>query len=57
MGQRLEFSLDNTGRVIIQPLTQDLRRLKGIIRNSRRPAPSLDEIVKAIRRGDARNRG
>lgn len=52
-GQRVEFQLDAKGRVILEPLTADFRRLKGSVRSSRKRAPSLAEINRAIAEGYA----
>jgi AbrB family looped-hinge helix DNA binding protein len=54
-GQRLDFRVDTKGRLIIEPLTQDVRKLKGLVRSSRKRPPSLDEIAKAIERGYAKS--
>ena len=53
-GQRLEFRLDAKRRLILEPLTNDVRRLRGIVRPSRKRAPSLAEIGKAIADGYAK---
>ena len=53
-GQRLEFRLDRSGRLILEPLTQDARQLKGIVHSPRKRAPSLGEIAKAIAHGYSR---
>jgi AbrB family looped-hinge helix DNA binding protein len=50
-GQRLDFRMDAKGRLILEPLTQDVRKLKGIVQSSRKRAPSLADIAKAIARG------
>ncbi|SPF42696.1 hypothetical protein SBA4_2960022 [Candidatus Sulfopaludibacter sp. SbA4] len=54
-GQRLDFHVDTRGRLIVEPLTQDVRRLKGLVRSSRKRPPSLAEIAKAIERGYAKS--
>jgi AbrB family looped-hinge helix DNA binding protein len=53
-GQRLDFRVDAKGRVILEPLTQDIRKLKGMVRSTRKRAPSLDEIADAIAHGYAK---
>ena len=53
-GQRLDFRVDTKGRLIIEPLTQDVRKLKGLVRSSRKRPPSLDKIARAIERGYAK---
>ncbi len=50
-GQRLDFRIDAKGRLIVEPITQDVRRLKGSVRSSRKRAASLAEIHRAIVRG------
>ena len=52
-GQRLEFRVDAKGRLMLTPLTNDIRRLRGIVRSSRRRPPSLAAIRKAIADGYA----
>ena len=54
-GQRLDFRVDSRGRLIVEPLTEDLRKLKGLVRSSRKRPPSLDEIARAIERGYAKS--
>jgi antitoxin PrlF len=54
-GQRMDFRVDAHNRLIIQPLTRDARKLKGVVHSSRRRAPSLDEIAKSIARGYAKS--
>jgi antitoxin PrlF len=54
-GQRLDFRVDTKGRLIVEPLTLDVRKLKGVVRSSRKRPPSLDEIAKAIERGYAKS--
>jgi AbrB family looped-hinge helix DNA binding protein len=50
-GQRLDLSVDTQGRLIVERLTQDVRKLKGLVRSPRKHPPSLNEIAKAIERG------
>jgi len=54
-GQRLDFRVDPKGRLILEPLTQDVRKLKGIVRSPRKRPPSLGEIAEAIARGYAKS--
>jgi antitoxin PrlF len=53
-GQRLEFRVDARGCLILKPLTNDIRRLRGIVRSSRKRPPSLAAIRKVIADGYAR---
>src|SRR5260370_17313996 len=47
-GSRLEFVVDASGRVILQPLNSDFRSLRGMIRSNRRRPVSIEEMNKAI---------
>ena len=47
-GQRLEFRLDEKRRLILEPLADDVRKLRGIVRSPRKRPPSLAEIRSAI---------
>ena len=49
-GDRVDFVVDDSGRVIVQPATLDVRELRGILhRQGRRPV-SLKEMEAAISR-------
>ena len=50
-GHRLNFRVDPAGRLIVEPITQDVGKWKGIVRSSRKRPPSLYEIAKAIKDG------
>ena len=50
-GSRLEFSVDPSGRVILQTLNSDFRALKGMIRSKRKRPVSIEEINEAIASG------
>jgi antitoxin PrlF len=50
-GSRLEFSVDPSGRVILQPLNSDFRTLRGMIRSKRKRPVSIAEMNHAIARG------
>ena len=43
-GSRLEFVLEPSGRVILQPLNSDFRSLRGVIRSKRKRAVSVEEM-------------
>ncbi len=53
-GQRIEFRVDAKRRLILEPLTNEIRKLKGMVRSPRKRAPSLAEIRRAIADGYAR---
>jgi antitoxin PrlF len=50
-GSRLEFVVDSSGRVIIQPLNSDFRALRGMIRSKRKRPASVAEMNEAIAHG------
>src|SRR6266851_9549290 len=50
-GSRLEFVVEASGRVILQPLNSDFRSLRGMIRSKRRRPVSIQEMNKAIAGG------
>lgn len=52
-GQRLDFQLLDSGQVVVKPLTNDIRRLKGSVQPARRRPASLAEMDKAIAEGFA----
>jgi AbrB family looped-hinge helix DNA binding protein len=52
-GDRLDFTVDASGRVIVELATGDIRGLRGLLhRPGRRPA-SVEEMNEAIRLGAA----
>jgi len=50
-GSRLEFVVEASGRVILQPLNSDFRSLRGMIRSKRRRPVSIEKMNKAIAGG------
>ncbi len=48
-GDKLEFFVDDDGRVVVIPLTADITKLKGMLSKPRK-AVSLEEMNKAIRK-------
>ena len=50
-GHRVEFRIDRSGRVVLEPCNNDIRQLKGIIRASRKRPVSVEEMNEAIARG------
>jgi AbrB family looped-hinge helix DNA binding protein len=51
-GDRLEFRTDRRGRVWVEPATQDLMKLRGLLGPVQR-ARTQEELDDAIRRGAA----
>ena len=49
-GDRLEFSIDPSGRVIIELATGDIRDLRGLLRRPGRKPVSAEQMNEAIRR-------
>ena len=52
-GDRIEFVIDEHGRVVVSPATLDVRSIKGIFPPPKRPV-SVDRMNEAIRRRGAR---
>ncbi len=52
-GDRLEFIIDDTGRVILLPATLEVQSIKGIFPRPKRPA-SVEEMRAAIRKKGSR---
>ena len=50
-GSRLEFVVEASGRVILQPLNSDFQSLRGMIRSKRRRRVSIEEMNEAIAGG------
>jgi bifunctional DNA-binding transcriptional regulator/antitoxin component of YhaV-PrlF toxin-antitoxin module len=49
-GDRLEFSVDPSGRVIIERAADEVRELRGLLHRPGRPPVSIEEMDEAIRR-------
>lgn len=52
-GDRMRFSIDPDGRVVLEAATLSVRDLRGILPRPKRPV-SLDEMEQAVRRRAAR---
>jgi antitoxin PrlF len=50
-GSRLEFLLEPSGRVILQPLNSDFRSIRGMISPKRTRAVSVKEMNEAVAKG------
>jgi antitoxin PrlF len=50
-GSRVDFIIEPSGRVIVQPLDADFRSLRGMIRLKRKRPVSIEEMNEAIAKG------
>jgi AbrB family looped-hinge helix DNA binding protein len=50
-GHQVEFQVDRQGQVIMRPRNVDVRKLKGIVRHTRKTPVSVEEMNEAIARG------
>lgn len=48
-GHRIDFMIDEEGRVILRPATLDIRELAGILHQDRQEPISVEEMNKVIR--------
>ena len=49
-GDRIDFVIDEQGRVVVTPLDSDVQELKGLLRQPNRKPVSLQRMHEAIRR-------
>lgn len=52
-GDRLDFTVDASGRVIVELATGDIRELRGLLHRPGRTPVSVEEMNQAIRRSAA----
>jgi AbrB family looped-hinge helix DNA binding protein len=52
-GDRLDFTVDASGRVIVELATGDVRELRGLLHRPGRKPVSVEEMNEAIRRSAA----
>ena len=52
-GQRVEFHVSPKGQLVLTPRTQDIRRLKGVVRSAGKVV-SVEEMNEAIARSVSR---
>lgn len=50
-GTQLDFQVSDDGALIIRPLTDDISKIKGIVKSKKRKPVSLREMKRAIRDG------
>jgi antitoxin PrlF len=48
-GHRIDFMIDEEGRVLLRPATLDIRELAGILHQDRQEPISVEEMNKVIR--------
>ncbi len=49
-GDRVDFVIDEEGRVVVKPLDSDVQELKGLLRNPGKKSVSLQRMNSDIRR-------
>jgi AbrB family looped-hinge helix DNA binding protein len=49
IGQRLDFSVDEAGKLIVTPRNRDVTALRGMLRSPRQRPVSVEEMNAAIR--------
>lgn len=55
-GDRLDFVVQDDGNVVVRPATENVDRLKGILRRPGRRPVSVEEMKRIIRRRGERSR-
>jgi AbrB family looped-hinge helix DNA binding protein len=50
-GSRVDFVIEPSGRVMLRPMSQDFRSLRGIVKSRNKRRVSLREMDEAIARG------
>lgn len=48
-GDRVDFVVEESGRVVVEPFSTDVRELAGMLRRHGRKPVSLEEMERAIR--------
>lgn len=49
-GHRIEYVVDEAGRVVLRPATYDIRNLHGILQRPGQPTVTVEEMNRIIRR-------
>jgi antitoxin PrlF len=49
-GDRIDFVIDNNGKVVLEPATLDVKELEGILYKPGMKKVSVEEMKKAVRR-------
>ena len=52
-GDKLEFFIEKDGKVTVMPVTESVKKLKGMIRKPKRPV-SIERMKKAVEREASR---
>lgn len=55
-GDRLDFVVQDDGNVLIRPATENVVRLKGLLRRPGRPSVTVEEMKRVVRRRGGRRR-
>lgn len=55
-GDTLDFIVQESGDVLIRPATEDVRQLKGLLKRAGRAPVSLEDMARAIRLRQRRER-
>lgn len=55
-GTQLDFEVDDEGLIHVRPLTEDIPKMKGIVKMKRRKPVSLQEMKRAIAQGAMRRK-
>ena len=55
-GDRLDFVVQDDGNVLIRPATENVDRLKGLLRRPGRPSVTVEEMKRVVRRRGGRRR-
>ena len=49
-GDKIDFVIDNNGKVVLEPATLDVKELEGILHKPGMKTVSLEEMKKAVRK-------
>lgn len=49
-GDKIDFVIDNNGKVVLEPATLDVKELEGILHKPGMKAVSVEEMKKAVRK-------
>lgn len=49
-GDKIDFVIDNNGKVVLQPATLDVKELEGILHRPGMKAVSVEDMKKAVRK-------
>ena len=55
-GDRIDFIIENEGKVVIEPATVDVKELEGILHKPGRKAVSVDDMKLAVKKRFRKNK-